>query len=157
MIEASLTLAEKIGKLRACFDDPDSTPEEKHEWLDRIESELELSFWPDEVFAAAEAAFGRCVYARTGRTYQSLDRRIRHALRVWDEKYGPLNPAQNEYAATLLVHAIEKGAREAAGDRSKLYPFVQAGIGRLVNHERVDEGFKARAQTVAFNAAEALA
>ena len=116
--------------------------------VDDIEAELDLSYWPDAVFQAAEEVFGPAVYARTGRTYQALDRRIRHAFRTWEDKYGTLSPRQTEYAAELLVHAIKKGAADAAGDRSKLYRFVQAGIGRVVNHERVHEGVKRRQEIV---------
>lgn len=114
--------------------------------LAKLREEIGLDFWPEQTFQAAKAAFGPAVYNRVGRTYQSLDRRIRHALRVWDEKYGPLNPAQEAYADRLLARAIEKGEQEAGQDRGKRYAFVQSRIGQLVNHETVDAGFKNRAE-----------
>jgi hypothetical protein len=125
--------------------------------LDKLKQALGVSYWPDAVFAAAKEVFGDGVYARTGRTYKALDERIRHALREWDFRYGPLSHGQQEYAAELLVWAIKKGAADAAGDRKKLYPFVQAGIGRIINHERVCDGFTQRAETVEFNLERELA
>jgi hypothetical protein len=109
-----------------------------------------LDYWPEETFKAARACFGDVVYARTGgtggRTARALDRRISHALRVWDEKYGPLNAVQEAYADAVLAAAIRKGEAEAGHDRGKRYSFVQNKIGQAVNHEVVDGGFRKRAE-----------
>jgi hypothetical protein len=114
--------------------------------LGRLRERAEaLDYWPEKTFAAAKACFGPAVYARTGRTGRALDRRIGHALRVWDEKYGPLSPEQEAYADDVLAAAISRGESEAGRDPAKRYAFVQAQIGRMVNHERVDAGFKRRA------------
>lgn len=112
--------------------------------LAKLRDELEADYWPERTFDAAKSAFGPAVYARSSRTYRNLDRRIRHALRVWDAKYGPLSAEQEAYADAVLCSAVARGAKRAGRDRSKLYSFVQAEIGRSVNHERVDAGFKAR-------------
>lgn len=112
----------------------------------KLREELKVDFWPEATFEAAKACFGPAVYARSSRTYKSLDRRIRHALRVWAEKCGgSLGPEQAAYADSVLAAAIRRGEREAGRDEGKRYSFVQANIARSVNHERVDAGLKARA------------
>lgn len=116
--------------------------------LGKLRDELGIGFWPEETFAAALAGFGEPVYNRAGRTYKSLDRRIRHALRVWDEKYGPLNVDQAAYADELLAAAITRGVKDAGPDRQKRYQYAQANIGRAINHEVVDGGFKRRASAL---------
>jgi hypothetical protein len=113
--------------------------------LAKLRDELNLDYWPERTFAAARACFGEGVYNRAGRTYKALDRRVRHALRVWDEKYGPLNAEQAAYADEVLARAIQRGETDAGQDRAKRYRFVQATIGRAVNHEVIDAGFKRRA------------
>lgn len=122
--------------------------------LEKLRGELEADYWPGATFEAAKACFGPAVYARTGRTYKSLDRRIRHALRVWAEKYGPLTPDQEGYADRVLAAAIKDGEVKAGRDGGKRYAFVQANIGRVVNHEVVDAGFKKRAPELIDVAAE---
>lgn len=119
--------------------------EDGHILLKKLRDELSIEFWPEDTFEAARACFGEAVFNRLGRTYKALDRRIRHALRVWDDKYGPLNPEQLAYADAVLASAIRAGEREAGRDRAKRYAYVQSKIGRAVNHETVDGGFKKRA------------
>ncbi len=116
--------------------------------LDELEQNLGLSYLPQRTFAAAAEIFGGSIYNPASRAHKSLSRRVQHALRVWAEKYGPLTPDQYGYADTVLEAALRSAAREAAGDRSKLFSYAQAQIGRVVNHERVDAGFKARQETV---------
>jgi hypothetical protein len=67
---------------------------------------------------------------------------------VWREKFGPLNAEQEAYADSVLAYGIREGAKDAGGDRRKLWPFVQTSLGSLVNNERVYDGFKRRAQLV---------
>jgi hypothetical protein len=117
--------------------------------LDRLEAELNLTYWPQGVWETALDIFGPAVYSREGRTYKALDRRIRHALRTWDGQHGPLTAEQNEYAAEVLQSALRKAQKDARGVRGKLWPFAQAQIGRMVMHERVHEGFRSRAGFVA--------
>lgn len=104
--------------------------------------------WPEQTFAAALDVFGGAVYAETGKTRKNLDRRIRHALRVWREKYGPLNPKQEEYADLVLAFAIKKGGELARTMDGTVYAHVQSQIARSVNHETAHEGFKRRAELV---------
>jgi len=137
-----MTTAEILSALRA------EVTEDGHVLLDKLEAELGLEYLPAKTFAAAEELFGGAIFNPTSRTFQSLSRRVQHALRVWAEKYGPLTQEQAEYADDVLAASLRKAARDAAGDRSKLFRFAQATIARSVNHEIVDQGFKRRAGLV---------
>lgn len=101
-------------------------------------------FWGERTFAAALAVFGPSVYNVTSRTYLALDRRITHTMAVWTEKYGPLTPEQERYADEVLGAVILRAEKDAAGDRQKLWPYAQSGIGRAVHHERVVAGMRKR-------------
>ena len=116
--------------------------------VDELERELGLSYLPQRTFAAGAEIFGGSIYNPASRAHKSLSRRVQHALRVWAEKYGPLTADQYEYADTVLEAALRRAAADAAGDRSKLFAYAQAQIGRVVNHERVHAGFKRREETV---------
>lgn len=142
--EATLsTPLEIIRELRDGIDDPSV-----NSLFDQLEDALGLSYLPQRTFAAGAEIFGGSIYNPASRAHKSLSRRVQHALRVWAEKYGPLTPDQYEYADTVLEAALRSAAKEAAGDRSKLFAYAQAQIGRVVNHERVHEGFQRRAETV---------
>ena len=110
-----------------------------------IESLCAFNGWPDEVGETAFSVFGPRIFNSQGRSFRLLNRRIRHALDVWDQKYGVLNDAQEAYAGAVLAWAIRRGRDEAGGDRSHLYPYVLHSLGGVVNHEKVDAGFKRRA------------
>jgi hypothetical protein len=101
--------------------------------------------WPQGVFDTALEIFGRGVYARNGRSYKSLDLRISHALRVWDSKYGPLNPEQEAYAVDVLCFVMRAGHKAARGDKKQLWPRILTRLARCVNDERVHAGFVRRA------------
>lgn len=117
------------------------------ELLTRLKEAVGFEVWPEKTFAAAQEAFGRGVYADNGRTRKNLDRRIRHARRVWWDKYGPFTPDQELYIDVVLSSAIRSGQRDAAaGKGGTIYANVQAQITRMVNHERVHEGFLSRAE-----------
>lgn len=103
------------------------------------------AYWPQATFEAAHTIFGGAILNTGSRTYQALDRRIRFALRVWDEKFGPLNDDQERYADEVLAAVLRKAQREAAGTRVKLWPFAQAGIGRAIHNDRVADGMRKRA------------
>lgn len=114
--------------------------------LGRLRDELDGTFIPDGAFEAARELFGDQLYNAKARTYRALERRCRHALRVWNDKYGPvLSSEQEAYADELLTWAIRDGHARAAAAGARPLQYVQASIGRLVNHERVDAGFKSRA------------
>jgi hypothetical protein len=100
--------------------------------------------WPVEVFEAAYEVYGARIFNAQGRTFKGLHRRVMHALRTWEAKYGAFNEAQEAYAAKVLAWAIRKAAGEAT-DRSKLYAYVQNTIAKVVNHDRVHKGFLRRA------------
>lgn len=103
------------------------------------------AYWPQKTFEAAQTIFGPAVFNTASRTYQALDRRIRFALRVWDEKYGPLTPDQEIYADDVLASVLRKAQADAGGAKAKLWPYAQAGIGRVVHHDRVVDGMRKRA------------
>jgi hypothetical protein len=132
------SLDEILSALRA------EVTEDGHILLDELENELLISYWPESVCEAAHLIFGDPVLNRDGRTYKLLDRRIRHCFRVWEDRHGPLTPEQRTYAADVIIAAMRRGESDAAGDRRKLYPFVQHKLGLAVNHEVVDAGFVRR-------------
>ena len=103
---------------------------------------------PDRTYAAAVELFGQQFHNPKARSRVALARRTVHALRVWGEKYGPLNDDQRDYADEVLAAALRIAARDARGSRDNLFRFAQAAIGRTVNHERVDQGFKRRSGLV---------
>lgn len=137
-----MTVADIISALRQ------EVTDDGHILLDRLEVELKLHFWPGQVFETALELFGPALNNPKSRNRLSLDRRIRHALAVWDRKYGPLNPEQEKYASSVLCAALRSGeeAWEELG-RPKAPPLVACCLTRLadmVNHERVHDGFKRR-------------
>jgi len=101
--------------------------------------------WPLPAREAAQGVFGGGIHNPRGRVHKSLDRRIQHALRVWRSRYG-LNPAQLAYAGDVLGWAISKGASGLAADDQRRYPFVLKQLERIVNDEKVHEGFKRRSE-----------
>lgn len=100
--------------------------------------------WPQKVFDAALALFGPRMYARGGRTFRVLDARVKHACRVWDDKYGPWTPEQAEYAADLLASAFVAPRIEG-----NPYASVLSRLDRIVHHDRVHQGFLRRREQVA--------
>jgi len=101
--------------------------------------------WPHDTAEAAYEVFGPRIFNGQGRTFKSLNRRIVHALDVWETKYQPLTEEQEAYAGKVLAWGIRNAGQAARGVDSKLFPFVLASLARLVNHERVDAGMKRRA------------
>ena len=110
-------------------------------WVTRM---ADFAGWPYEAAEAAYEVFGPRVFNGQGRTFKSLNRRIVHAVRVWEEKYGPFTEEQEAYAGKLLAWSIRQGAKGAGMDKSRLYAFVLSSLAKMVNHERVDAGFKRR-------------
>lgn len=104
--------------------------------------------WPQGIFDVALEVFGRGMYARNGRSYKTLDRRIRHALGVWDSKYGPLNPEQEAYAVDVIVAVIRGAKRASQGDTKHLWASTLDRLSRCVHDDRVHAGFIRRAQSV---------
>ncbi len=139
-----MTPVEIIGRLREYADEAAHIDV----LLDELEAELGVQYLPQKTFDTAEELFGGSIYNPEGRTFKSLSRRVQHALRVWSDRYGTLNQAQAEYADSVLAAALRSAARDAAGDRSNLFRFAQAQIGRMVNHETVHAGFLKRAELV---------
>jgi hypothetical protein len=100
----------------------------------------EGSEWPLPVFLAAKAMFGDKIHNRQSSTRKGLDRKIVYALQVWDEKYGPLNPAQADYAAELLASRFNT---EPEVDLD--LPLVYVRLDEIVHHDVVHRGFLKRA------------
>jgi hypothetical protein len=112
--------------------------------------------WPHAVAEAAYEAFGGSLFNQQSRTFKSLNRRISHAIAVWEEKYGPFNEQQEVYATRILMRCIQKGHALAGTDRTKRFPFVLAFLAQAVNHEKVDRGFKKRESEFTSELAELL-
>lgn len=66
-----------------------------------------------------------------------------HAIWLWNDKYGPLNHDQREYAVELLCHALKDADKAPSVDQR--YAFFHSAVTRMLNHERVDSGMKQRA------------
>ncbi len=104
--------------------------------------------WPQSVYDAAVGLLGQSVANRNGRTRKGLDRKIAHALRTWDDKYGPMNPEQAEYAAACLTSCFHLDLE---------LPQVYSKLNLIVHAERVHAGFIRRAGAAPQFDVEALA
>lgn len=89
------------------------------------------------IWKAAYAAFGKEVY----KAWPQICDRWEHAVFLWNDSYGPLNPAQREYAGQLVVSALEWAGKHPAEQR---YARFHASLTAKLVHERVVAGFKAR-------------
>lgn len=100
--------------------------------------------WPIGATEAAYTVFGPAIFNCQGRTWKALNRRIAHAMNVWDEKYGPLGRKQEDYVDKVLTWCVEQGAQDAREKGGSPYPYVLNLLIKAVNHEKVDAGFKRR-------------
>ncbi len=117
---------------------------EQERLLDELEVILNKDvLWPVPVREAAEKVFGGGIHNHRGKTHGSLDRRVRHALRVWRHRYG-LNPEQAIYAGEVLAWAIRNGESAAPSERF-CFPYVYKRLEQLVNDENVHAGMERRA------------
>ena len=111
-----------------------------------LDTDPELEVVPPETFDAALEVFGNGVMARRGRIATPFRAKVAHCLRVWDAKYGPLNDAQQKYADSVLAWTIRSGdAYAKAQNMQHPAPIIWGNLQGIVNHERVDAGFKSRA------------
>jgi len=104
----------------------------------RIVTGDEIDLVPIDFIEAVRRHFGF-----GSRTMNAMLARARFALKVWQEKYGPLNPEQHEYANQLLVSAVECGIKYAP-DEGARRAMVYTWLDRIVNDERGHEGFLRR-------------
>lgn len=80
------------------------------------------------------------------RTWVTILERADHAIWLWNDKYGPLNSSQRDYAGDLICHALVKAGKQSnVGDR---YAYFHTELTSLLNHERVHAGFEKRADTL---------
>lgn len=114
---------------------------------DELRAELDRPavLWPEGVMDVAAELFSASVYNPESRTFKSLDRRIAWVVGTWMDRHGPMTDSQRSYMAELLIWALRKAAKDAAGDKRKLYSYALTQISGLINEERVHEGFKRRA------------
>jgi hypothetical protein len=114
---------------------------------------------PPRTFDEARKVLGDSVMGRTGKIATPFRSKVAHALKVWHDKYGPLNAEQYDYADQLLRWTIRSGAEYAKSQGMKHpAPIIWANLMSIVNHERADAGFKQRSskKDVAAEVAEAL-
>jgi hypothetical protein len=104
----------------------------------RISTNDEIDLVPIDFIEAVRRHFGL-----GSRTMDAMLARARFALKVWREKYGPLNPEQHEYANQLLVSAVECGIKYAPTEQAQR-AMVYTWLDRIVNDERGHEGFLRR-------------
>lgn len=99
----------------------------------RADERERLGFeWPQKVYDAALSVLGDAVANRNGRTRKGLDRKIAHALRTWDDNYGPLNPEQAEYAASCLASCFQP---------QWVLPQMYRRLDLVVHNDTVHQGF----------------
>ena len=103
----------------------------------------------ERVWEQAAATFGkRAGHAETltpySRTWRMVNERAEHALWLWNDKYGPLNAEQRDYAGQLIASALAY-ARRNAPSVGETYAFFHTQLTHLLNHERVHAGFQSRA------------
>jgi len=126
-----LSNAQVLAELRAICGGHERAVELLDELADRLDEE-------DWVLPVQVIDTLKNVFPSAGKkTIEAVERRCKFAHRVWAEKYGPFNVEQGVYAVELMVYAI----RHSHGN----YAYLYSGFDQLVNHERVDEGFKNRA------------
>lgn len=112
--------------------------------------ELALTLF-DRIFREAASTFSKRNGHASGltpfsRTWQTVIERADHAIWVWNDKYGPLNAAQREYAGDLICDALRKGgAAPTPGDH---YAYFHQRLTTLLNHESVHAGFRRREEDV---------
>lgn len=104
----------------------------------RIVTGQDIDLVPIDFIEAIRRHFGM-----GSRTMNAMLARARFALKVWNEKYGPMNPEQHEYANQLLVSAVECGIKYSPDDGAKR-AMVYTWLDRIVNDERGHEGFLRR-------------
>jgi len=111
------------------------------ELLDELEEAIKISsLWPLAVREAAQEALGGGVHNPKGRDHQSIDRRVRHAMKVWRARYGGMNPGQMVYAGEVLAWAIRGGDKNRA--------FIFSRLEKVVHSEQVHAGMRRRAGLV---------
>jgi hypothetical protein len=111
------------------------------ELLDELEDVLRISsLWPLPVREAAQEALGGGIHNPKGRDHLSIDRRVRHAMKVWRARYAGMNPAQMIYAGEVLAWAIRGGD----GNRA----FILSRLDKVVHSEQVHAGMRRRAGLV---------
>ena len=98
------------------------------------------------VWDAAAACFPKLT--PYGKTWKTVISRAEHALRLWNESYGPLNADQWAYAGSLIAYSLSVAKRDAP-DYSARYAYFHTSLTGLLNHETVAEGFKRRRPTYA--------
>jgi hypothetical protein len=101
---------------------------------------------------AIEKVLGAHCLNPRGRQGCVLLRRVWHAMELWRERYGGLNPEQYEYADRCLSWAIWQGE-----GKDKPYPYAKAVLEGIANEPRVHDGMKRRAGYVKVDVAKALA
>lgn len=132
----SRTELEIIEELRTHCSRPSQT-----ELLDELEEVLKVSaLWPLPVREAAEDALGGGIHNPKGRDHLSIDRRVRHAMKVWRARYGGMNPGQMVYAGEVLAWAIRGGDKNRA--------FIFSRLEKVVHSEQVHAGMRRRAGLV---------
>ena len=117
---------------------------EQERLLDELEVLLNKDIlWPLPVREEAEKVFGGGIHNPRGKTHGSIDRRVRHAMRVWRHRYG-LNPEQTIYAGQVLAWAIRSGAAEAPTEKLR-FPYVYKRLEKVLNDETLHAGMERRA------------
>jgi hypothetical protein len=111
---------------------------------------VSAELWPTDFRRAVTAAFGEKI---DNKTYDVVNRRVEHALKVWRGRYA-MTPEQSVYAWTLLTFSVK------LGDNSARHYIEQGGVKSpwvykrrviaeslegVVHNTAAHEGFKRRA------------
>lgn len=135
-----------IAAVREAIQDGDK--QKALDYLDDIENAMREAgwMWPPGVMEIALDTFGASVQNIHGRTYKALDRRIRHACKVWGDRYRGLESEELwDYAGQCLVYSIRRGFKAYSQHKGvSVYPYVYKSMERVVHDDNVASGFKRR-------------
>lgn len=140
----AVNVSEIIAEARTCLESGDYKAVANY--LDEIESGLTEAgwLWPPGVMDAAISVFGPPVQNVHGRTYKAMDKRVRHACKVWGDRWmGLIGIEQWEYAGAVLSYTIIKAYGEAQTGPSK-FPYVYRALESVVHNDKVHLGFEKR-------------
>jgi hypothetical protein len=94
-----------------------------------------------DIWVVAREAFGNDVF----KAWPQICERWEHALWEWNDRFGPLNRDQREYASQLCRYSLAFAGETKDAHR---YARFHSRLAFYLNHERVAAKFKALSQPI---------